>query len=120
MIEYKNKNTFTKKYRYKLINTKLNKVSEIIFESNPINCAVARRSINEKSFNFHPLDYKPFWFFKILWSLQTWYKRPKKKKIKDIVINSTISKLLRKWTAEIFLMIIAGFIVLVLWDLYKS
>ena len=120
MIKYKNKNTNTKKYRYKLINTKLNKVSEIIFESDPINCETARRSINEQNFNFHSLDYKPFWFFKILWSLQTWYKRPKKKKIKDIIINSTTSKWLGKLTFGLLIAIIGGFIVLYLWDSYKS
>jgi len=84
-------NRVKNRYRYKKINLKTQKLIGFHFTptdlgystnqlSNSIRCVLVR------------YDYKPYWFFKIIWSLIIWYKRPKLKTIKKYPIISIASK----------------------------
>ena len=65
-------------------------------------------------------DYHPRWLFKILWNLQTWYKRPKLKNIKTKRITSTISNLSSKAVGIIISSFLLPLLVLILWFKYKT
>ena len=85
MSKYRNKNKLTKKYRYKLIETKTNQVSEIVYEPSPISRNTTR-NVNGKRFHFLPCNYKPYWFWFFLWSTITLIKKiPKKINTKPII-----------------------------------
>lgn len=67
-----------------------------------------------------PHEYKFYFFRKLWWSIKTWYKRHKKKNIKDIIINSTTSKWLGKLLFGIFIAVIGGLILLIIWALFET
>lgn len=67
-----------------------------------------------------PYEYKFYFFRKLWWSIKTWYKRHKKKNIKEIIINSTTSKWLGKLLFGIFIAVIGGLILLIIWALFET
>lgn len=116
---YKNRNGINKKYRYKLIETKTNQISEIVFEPTPVSHNT-NRSVNGKHFHFIPHDYKPFWFFNIIWNIINWYKRPVKKPNKIISATKTISKRFSKAIGIILLAVIGTILSAIIWLEYKE
>jgi len=90
MKYYKNKNELTKKYRYKLIETRTNKFSETVYEPNSIDYKNTTRSEGGKSFHFLPYNYKPYFLFKFWWNLVSWIKRFNIKTIIEKSINHKI------------------------------
>jgi hypothetical protein len=118
----KNQNLYTKKYRYKLVEKNSNKVSEVVMQSKgPMemkNTTVYTSSLPARK--YVPYEYKFYFFRKLWWSIKTWYKRHKKKNIKDIIINSTTSKWLGKLLFGIFIAVIGGLILLIIWALFET
>jgi hypothetical protein len=119
MMIYRNRNYFNNTFRYKKVDENTNDYIGIVY-SNRIIKHTETTSVNGKRFHYMPYDYNPRWFFKIIWSLQTWYKRPKKKNINDIIIKSTTSKLLGKILFGLFITVIGGLILLIIWALFET
>lgn len=118
----KNQNLYTKKYRYKLVEKNSNKVSEVVMQSKgPMemkNTTVYTSGLPARK--YVPYEYKFYFFRKLWWSIKTWYKRHKKKNIKEIIINSTTSKWLGKLLFGIFIAVIGGLILLIIWALFET
>ena len=118
----KNQNLYTKKYRYKLVEKNSNKVSEVVMQSKgPMemkNTTVYTSGLPARK--YVPYEYKFYFFRKLWWSIKSWYKRHKKKNIKDIIINSTTSKWLGKLLFGIFIAVIGGLILLIIWALFET
>lgn len=119
MMIYRNRNYFNNTFRYKKVDEITNDYIGTIY-SNKIIKHTETTSVNGKRFHYIPYDYYPRWFFKIIWNLQTWYKRPKKKNINDIIIKSTTSKLLGKILFGLFITVIGGLILLIIWALFET
>jgi hypothetical protein len=103
------KNGITKQYRYKKFNEKTQKYIGKHFFPQPFGFCY-HQSTNGVKYVFVKHDYRPYWFFKILWSLYNWYKRPKLKAIK---IHPIVSKLIEYWVLLI-ITIIAGIILILI------
>ena len=118
----KNQNLYTKKYGYKLVEKNSNKASEVVMQSKgPMemnNTTVYTSGLPARK--YVPYEYKFYFFRKLWWSIKTWYKRYKKKNIKDIIINSTTSKWLGKLLFGIFIAVIVGLILLIIWALFET
>jgi len=119
MMIYRNRNGFNNTFRYRKVDENTNDYIGVI-SSNRIIKHTENTSINGKRVHHLPYDYDPRWFYKIIWNLQTWYKRPKKKNIKDIIINSTTSKWLGKLLFGVFVTVAGGLILLIIWALFET
>ena len=119
MMIYRNRNYFNNTFRYKKVDENTNDYIGIEHSKRIIK-HTETTSVNGKRFHYVPYDYQPRWFFKIIWNLQTWYKRPKKKNIKDIIINSTTSKWLGKLLFGLFITVVGGLILLIIWALFEA
>ena len=117
-MRYLNRNYFNNTFRYKKVDNNTNEYVDIVHSKSIINHKTVT-SVNNKSFHYVPYDYHPRWVFKRIWNLQTWYKRPKKKNIKDIIINSTTSKWLGKLLFGLFITVVGGLILLIIWALFE-
>jgi hypothetical protein len=112
---YRNRDGFNNTFRYKKVDNNTNDYAGII-KSKRIIKYTETETINGKSFHYITYDYKPRWFFKILWNLKAWCKRPKLKTIIENKINQTISKEIWLITRGVSIFIIGTFI----WALYGN
>jgi hypothetical protein len=112
---YRNRNGFENTFRYKKVDNNTNDYVGII-NSKRIIKYTETENTNGKSFHYVPYDYHPRLFFKILWNLKAWYKRPKLKTIIENKINQTISKEIWLITRGVSIFIIGALI----WGLYGS
>ena len=116
---YRNRNGFKNTFRYRKVDNNTNDYVGII-NSKRIIKYTETENTNGKSFHYVPYDYHPRWFFKIIWSIQSWYKRPRKKPNKTISKTKTISKRLSNSVGIVLLAVIGTILSAIIWLEYKE
>lgn len=105
------RNQVTGYYRYKTYNEKNEKFVKIEhFAADLSFCS--KIIINGIPFIRIKYDYKPYLFFKYLWSFINWYKRPMLKNIRTYPIISIVLKFIFKFMYAIIVSLIGGILLI--------